>query len=517
MSDFAITGATTIDSAGTLSLGTTSLGTTIGTSAQTTNINGNVQINESSGTEGQVLTSTGETTAPTWQTPASSTFVGTADKDLAMSDFAITGATTINSAGTLSLGTTSLGTIIGVDGYDTNLVGNVKINGTSGNEVGQVLTSTGATTAPIWQAPASSTFVGTADKALAMSDFAITGATTIDSAGTLSLGTTSLGTIIGVDGYDTNLVGNVKINGSSGTEVGQVLTSTGETTSPTWQTPASSTFVGTADKALDMNGFNINMNEPTNNDTLLITAQSLTMSTIDIDSTASTTTITPNDISFVVNGDTTATYSKDGIALQNGYLPNNLQISQDSILLSNVTKNLELTQTQIKVNGNQGTATQVFTKDATNNVIWANPAFVSIATVDLDMQYRAINNLQSINYTGTDGPLTIYNQAIFDIPPHIPDPVLVNDAASKGYVDTLIGNTQAGETDVLSLTSGTVTYAISYTTKPKVVLSLNTNSTTTFIPIGLYSHTIVSEVYTGFTWASATTSETATISWHSYI
>jgi hypothetical protein len=157
----AVSGITSIDSAGTLSLGgTTATGVNVGRANQTTNLIGNVKINESSGTEGQVLTSTGETTSPTWQTPASSTFVGTADKALAMSDFAITGATTIDSAGTLSLGTTSLGTTIGTSAQTTNIKGNVQINESSGTE-GQVLTSTGETTSPTWQTPASSTFVGT--------------------------------------------------------------------------------------------------------------------------------------------------------------------------------------------------------------------------------------------------------------------------------------------------------------------------------------------------------------------
>ena len=36
--------------------------------------------------------------------------------------------------------------------------------------------------------------------------------------------------------------------------------------------------------------------------------------------------------------------------------------------------------------------------------------------------------------------LQITGQATFDLPPHIPDPLFGNDAASKGYVDSLIGN-----------------------------------------------------------------------------
>lgn len=38
------------------------------------------------------------------------------------------------------------------------------------------------------------------------------------------------------------------------------------------------------------------------------------------------------------------------------------------------------------------------------------------------------------------GDVNIYSQAVFDLPPHVPTPLLGNDAASKGYVDTLIGN-----------------------------------------------------------------------------
>jgi hypothetical protein len=62
----------TIDTLSALTLGgTTALGTTIGRLTQTTNLLGNVRVNGSSGNSGQVLTSTGTTTAPTWQTPSS--------------------------------------------------------------------------------------------------------------------------------------------------------------------------------------------------------------------------------------------------------------------------------------------------------------------------------------------------------------------------------------------------------------------------------------------------------------
>jgi hypothetical protein len=64
-----------LDASGVLAIGQAqaSLGVSIGRATQTTNLNGNVQFNSSSGTSGQVLTSTGATTAPTFQTLAVNT------------------------------------------------------------------------------------------------------------------------------------------------------------------------------------------------------------------------------------------------------------------------------------------------------------------------------------------------------------------------------------------------------------------------------------------------------------
>jgi hypothetical protein len=77
---------------------------------------------------------------------------------------------------------------------------------------------------------------------------------------------------------------------------------------------------------------------------------------------------------------------------------------------------------------------------------------------------------------------------------------------------------QSGETGVISSLSGSVTYATPYATKPKVIVSLNLNGTTVFIPIGVSSHQFDSfSGYIGFTWASAYTSSTATISWYATI
>jgi hypothetical protein len=62
----------TIDTSSALTLGgTTALGTSVGRATQTTNLLGNLQVNSSSGSVGQVLTSAGSGSAPTWTTISS--------------------------------------------------------------------------------------------------------------------------------------------------------------------------------------------------------------------------------------------------------------------------------------------------------------------------------------------------------------------------------------------------------------------------------------------------------------
>jgi hypothetical protein len=69
MASFGLTACATVDAAAALALGgTTALGVNVGRTAQTTDLVGNVRVNGSSGTSGQILTSTGASTAPTWQT-----------------------------------------------------------------------------------------------------------------------------------------------------------------------------------------------------------------------------------------------------------------------------------------------------------------------------------------------------------------------------------------------------------------------------------------------------------------
>jgi len=150
-----ITGCPSVDSASALTLGnTTATGTTLGRATQTTNLLGNVQFNSSSGTSGQVLTSTGATTAPTFQALPTPAFVSTATSNLNMSTFSITSCPSVDSASALALGnTTATGTTLGRATQTTNLLGNLQVNSQAGTS-GQYLKSNGSGSVPTWANPA---------------------------------------------------------------------------------------------------------------------------------------------------------------------------------------------------------------------------------------------------------------------------------------------------------------------------------------------------------------------------
>jgi hypothetical protein len=105
MSNFSIVNVSAIDNTGALSVGTNASTTSVvlGRTGITTNINGSLQINGSSGTANQVLTSGGSGAPPTWTTPS---FVSNATSNLNMSNFSITNVTGIDSNnGILNIGT----------------------------------------------------------------------------------------------------------------------------------------------------------------------------------------------------------------------------------------------------------------------------------------------------------------------------------------------------------------------------------------------------------------------------
>jgi hypothetical protein len=142
----------TIDTSSTLSLGTsTATGVNLGRTGQTTDLLGNVRVNSSSGSSGQVLTSTGASTAPIWSSPTSG-WNGTAASRLDMGIYDISGAVLDNSGGLVTIGANTTGLTLGKTAITTNIKGNLQINSASGSS-GQVLTSAGSGSAPTWTTP----------------------------------------------------------------------------------------------------------------------------------------------------------------------------------------------------------------------------------------------------------------------------------------------------------------------------------------------------------------------------
>lgn len=216
---------------GTATLGTTNTTTLTATAGNvdTLTITGNtrLQINGQTGTAGQVLTSTGNTTAPQWQ-------------NVVVTTASIT-------SGTIN------GTVIGNTTPAAATFNQLSLSGTSApflltgqpGTSGQVLTSQGAGATPIW-----TTVSGGGSGTVTITGGTINGVTIGGSApgdatfaNLTATGVTSLQTAAAtqLQAQQLQITANqpFTVNGSSGTS-GQVLTSTGNTTAPTWQAPASS-------------------------------------------------------------------------------------------------------------------------------------------------------------------------------------------------------------------------------------------------------------------------------------
>jgi hypothetical protein len=70
----------------------------------------------------------------------------------------------------------------------------------------------------------------------------------------------------------------------------------------------------------------------------------------------------------------------------------------------------------------------VLTSHGSSPLAWEKP--FTQALDDVNMNFYNINNVGDFGCTG---------QASFAQPPHVPDPILGTDAASKGYVESLVG------------------------------------------------------------------------------
>jgi surface protein len=100
------------------------------------------------------------------------------------------------------------------------------------------------------------------------------------------------------------------------------------------------------------------------------------------------------------------------------------------LLNSSTNNSIRISDSIILFNDSSGNDGDVLTKSL-NKLTWAPP----LGSKDVDFNNKNVSNIND---------LTVNGQATFTTPPHIPDPVLGNDAASKGYVDSLVGQYSGG-------------------------------------------------------------------------
>lgn len=291
---------------------------------------------------------------------------------------------------------------------------------------------------------------------------------------------------------------------------GQVLTSGGSAGSLTWTTPVAG-------------GDNLNDVLTNGNSTTLSAAFSSTFL-----GTTTTNTINGLGLTIAVPLAQQAQLGKATLNFTNAINSNSLTLDNSTVIPS---ISLGSTTTAVAISGNEISATNGVKRIKCDTSI-ANPAI----TVENDTTNTTAGTLKhnsllfsltgglasvglGVNGTGlqlnTNGTFTLNGISGSN------GQVLTYSGGNAVWATSSGGTTiQRGETAVASMnsTSGTVTYGSVFATKPYVVLSFNNNGNLTFIPIGVLSHQQNAGLqYTGFTWCSASTSATATITWYATI
>ena len=153
-----------------------------------------------------------------------------------------------------------------------------------------------------------------------------------------------------------------------------------------------------------------------------------------------------------------------------------------------------LTPFMLNFNGSQGSESQVLTKNSVTNLpVWEDLPVSAIPDLEEVLNAGAIAN-QAIDMSGNNidnvGNITaltetnLQGQFTFNTPPHIPDPILGNDAAPKGYVDSLVGQYAGGfnlffnysQTDASYVTFKSLSQLVSSSAGEIVPTTINTGN-----------------------------------------
>jgi hypothetical protein len=403
--------------------------TVIGQSGYTTNIQGNVRINGSAGSSGQVLTSNGTTAV--WR-DASSAGVSSLASVLATGASAnnvpITNLPSVDASGILSIGCglSTTNTVIGRTGNPVDVNGNVRINGSAGS-TGQVLTSNGTTA--VWT-DASSAGVSSLASVLATGASAnnvpITNLPSVDASGILSIGCgiSTTNTVIGRTGNPVDVNGNVRINGSAGS-TGQVLTSDG--TTPYWSAVPSSSLRSVLETGADANHTSIyNLNSIDSSYGLAVgsfTALGVQIGrptqTVSINGNFNIANTAPLNGGLLVGNGTTAAFQTDIIT-------NGLYFSPNGRLASS-TIQLDTSNNCVKVGNDTlncalGKSSMVMI-DASfqHSVAWSQSnllQFIPNSTAQLVNKWQSHTNSQKVNLCGYQSSFVVDTSGDVQQPDH---------------------------------------------------------------------------------------------------
>jgi hypothetical protein len=144
------------------------------------------------------------------------------------------------------------------------------------------------------------------------------------------------------------------------------------------------------------------------------------------------------------------TINKDGISITNINSSTNISsggINASTAILQNgyIKNNLSVTNT-ISTNTLNASTSTLKNVSITNNLSVGNLLNASIVTLynGYITNNLSVSGIIDANNIITDTKIDISGQVVFNTPPHIPDPMFGNDAASKGYVDSLVGQYSGG-------------------------------------------------------------------------
>ena len=253
---------------------------------------------------------------------------------------------------------------------------------------------------------------------------------------------------------NTDITGSLKMAGNAGFN-GQVLASNG--TTATWiDLPVTSNggWVGLAQSDLNMNGRNIS-------NVITIDASGTSLS---IGNTSSTSIlIGKSGIITSILGDTSMNnVSINNLSVSGNSSMNNVSINNLSIRGDTSMNNVSINNLSVKINATFISDVSVNGYTQLNNVssnnfsilnlsVKNNTTFVNDVSVN---GYTQLNNVSSNNVSISnlsvksnatfDNTVLITGQTTFITPPNVPDPIFGNDAASKGYVDSLVGQYSGG-------------------------------------------------------------------------